>query len=249
MDIFLKSEVVKRSWLRNMGKGYFITGTDTNIGKTFVTSHLVAAMQQIRVDAIPYKPIQSGVVKKNNRLVGEDVAFYKEYLDLKEDFSYYNTYTLETPVSPHLASKLENITMNEEVILERYKELEEQHEIIFVEGAGGVAVPLKEDFDTIDLMKELKLPVIIVTTLKLGTLNHTLLTTEYLKSHQIEIKGLVINKVPSRLNVMEKDNVMMIKKMTGLDVVGLIPEYKQPEDFTKISNLQFQNMIMTEKLI
>lgn len=232
-----------------MGKGYFITGTDTNIGKTIVTSHLVASLQQITIDAIPYKPIQSGVIKKCNRLVGEDVAFYKEHLLLKEDFSYYNTYTLETPVSPHLASKLENVLIDEKMIIEKYKELEEKHDVIFVEGAGGVAVPLKEDFDTIDLMKALHLPVIIVTTLKLGTLNHTLLTTEYLKSHQIEIKGLIINKVPPTLNVMEKDNLWMIKKMTNLDVIGLIPEYEQPEDFTKISNLQFQNMIMTEKLI
>jgi dethiobiotin synthetase len=223
-----------------MGIGYFITGTDTGIGKTVATSHLVACLQQKGLDAIPYKPIQSGIVYENNQAIGEDSAFYKKYLPLKEDFSYYNTYTLETPVSPHLASKLENVFIDEKIILDKYRELEKEHDVIFVEGAGGVAVPFKEDFNTIDLIKLLKLPAIIVTTLKLGTLNHTVLTVEYLKSQQIPIKGLIINKVPSILNEMEKDNLAMMEKLTGIDVIGLIPEYGEIDQFTKNSIAEFK---------
>ena len=229
-----------------MGKGYFITGIDTNIGKTYVTTHLVDFLHQKGIDAIPYKPIQSGIVKLNDQTVGEDVAFYKANLTLSEDSAYYNTYTLKTPVSPHLASKLEKLFIDENVILEKYRELEKKHEVIFVEGAGGVAVPLKENFHTIDLIKLLNLPVMIVTTLKLGTLNHTLLTTEYLKSHQIEIKGLIINKVPQALNEMEKDNLYMIEKLTGIEVIGLIPEQTT---FSTVNNLLENPVIFTEKLI
>ena len=232
-----------------MGKGYFITGTDTGIGKTVATSHLVDCLQQKGVDAIPYKPIQSGIVYENNQAIGEDSAFYKKYLPLKEDVSYYNTYTLETPVSPHLASKLENVFIDEKVILEKYRELEKEHDVIFVEGAGGVAVPFKEDFTTIDLIKLLKLPAIIVTTLKLGTLNHTVLTVEYLKSQHIPIKGIIINKVPSSLNEMEKDNLAMIEKLTSIDVIGLLPEYEQIDQFTKNSSTEMQHMIMSDKLV
>jgi dethiobiotin synthetase len=240
---------VIESWHHKMGKGYFITGTDTNIGKTVVTSHLVAYLNQKGLDAIPFKPIQSGIVYENNRAIGEDVAFYKECLPLKEDFSYYNTYTLETPVSPHLASKLENIFIDEKLILDKYRELEKKHDVIFVEGAGGVAVPFKEDFNTIDLIKLLELPVIIVTTLKLGTLNHTLLTAEYLKSKQINIKGLIINQVPSTLDEMQKDNLVMIEKLTGLEVIGLVPKYEQIDQFTKNSSVQIQKVVMSEKLL
>jgi len=223
-----------------MGKGYFITGTDTGIGKTVATTHLVACLQSKGVDAIPYKPIQSGIVYENNQAIGEDSAFYNKYLPLKEDVSYYSTYTLETPVSPHLASKLENVFIDEKRILDKYRELEKEHDVIFVEGAGGVAVPFKEDFNTIDLIKLLKLPVIIVTTLKLGTLNHTVLTVEFLKSQQIPIKGLIINKVSSTLNEMEEDNLAMIEKLTGVDVIGLIPEYEEIDDFIESNSDQFK---------
>jgi dethiobiotin synthetase len=231
-----------------MGKGYFITGTDTNIGKTFVTTILTKALQNKEIDTIPYKPIQSGTVMINERPIGEDVAFYKEHLPLKEDFSYYNTYTLTTPVSPHLASKLENVILNETIILQKYHELMINHEVVFVEGAGGIAVPLKEDFGTIDLIKLLNIDVLVVTTLKLGTLNHTMLTIEYLRKHEINIKGLIINNVPENMNVMETDNLNMIKKLSGIDVIALIPHFKE-ESPLKNYNDQLNEFIKFEKLI
>jgi len=224
-----------------MGKGYFVTGIDTDIGKTYVTAQMVDCLQKKGIDAIPYKPIQSGVVNINNRVIGEDVAFYKEKLELTEEHDYYSTYTFKTPVSPHLASKLEDIFIDEQVILERYKQLENKHDVVFVEGAGGVAVPLKENFGTIDLIKLLNLPVILVTTLKLGTINHTVLTTEYLKSHHINLKGLLINKVSSVMSEMEKDNLIMLEKLTGHDILGVIPE--QMDFFTEKSILEFQQLL------
>ncbi|WP_167555429.1 dethiobiotin synthase [Gottfriedia acidiceleris] len=224
-----------------MGKGYFVTGIDTDIGKTYVTAQMVNCLQKKGIDAIPYKPVQSGVVNVNNRVIGEDVAFYKEKLELTEEHDYYSTYTFKTPVSPHLASKLEDVFINEQVILEKYKQLENKHDVVFVEGAGGVAVPLKENFGTIDLIKLLNLPVILVTTLKLGTINHTVLTTEYLKSHHINLKGLLINKVPSVMSEMEKDNLVMLEKLTGHDILGVIPE--QMDFFTEKSILEFQQLL------
>ncbi|MEE6450241.1 dethiobiotin synthase [Gottfriedia acidiceleris] len=224
-----------------MGKGYFVTGIDTNIGKTYVTAQMVDCLQKKGIDAIPYKPIQSGVVNINNRLIGEDTAFYKEKLELTEEHDYYGTYTMKTPVSPHLASKLEDIYIDEQVILEKYKQLENKHDVVFVEGAGGVAVPLKENFGTIDLIKRLNIPVILVTSLKLGTINHTVLTTEYLKSHQIKLMGLLINKVPSVMGEMEKDNLVMLEKLTGHNILGIIPE--QMDSFTETSILEFQELL------
>lgn len=224
-----------------MGKGYFVTGIDTDIGKTYVTAQMVDCLQKKGIDAIPYKPVQSGVVNINNRVIGEDVAFYKEKLELTEEHDYYSTYTFKTPVSPHLASKLEDVFIDEQVILEKYKQLENKHDVVFVEGAGGVAVPLKENFGTIDLIKLLNLPVILVTTLKLGTINHTVLTTEYLKSHHINLKGLLINKVPSVMSDMEKDNIVMLEKLTGHDILGVIPE--QRNFFTEKSILEFQQLL------
>ncbi|WP_180242401.1 dethiobiotin synthase [Bacillus sp. AFS029533] len=224
-----------------MGKGYFVTGIDTNIGKTYVTAQMVDCLQNKGIDAIPYKPIQSGVVNLNNRLIGEDTAFYKEKLELAEEHDYYGTYTMKTPVSPHLASKLEDIYIDEQVILEKYKQLENKHDVVFVEGAGGVAVPLKENFGTIDLIKLLNLPVILVTSLKLGTINHTVLTTEYLKSHKINLMGLLINKVPSVMGEMEKDNLVMLEKLTGHNILGVIPE--QMDSFTETSILEFQQLL------
>ncbi|UPM53812.1 dethiobiotin synthase [Gottfriedia acidiceleris] len=224
-----------------MGKGYFVTGIDTNIGKTYVTTQMVDCLRNKGIDAIPYKPIQSGVVNINNKIIGEDVAFYKEKLALTEEHLYYSTYTFETPVSPHLSSKLEDVFIDEQVILEKYKQLENKHDVVFVEGAGGVAVPLKENFGTIDLIKLLNLPVILVTSLKLGTINHTVLTTEYLKSHKINLLGLLINKVPSVMGEMEKDNLIMLEKLTGHDILGVIPEHT--DFFTETSILEFQQLL------
>ncbi|MGG0175771.1 dethiobiotin synthase [Gottfriedia acidiceleris] len=224
-----------------MGKGYFVTGIDTNIGKTYVTAQMVDCLQNKGIDAIPYKPIQSGVVNINNRLIGEDTAFYKEKLELTEEHDYYNTYTMKTPVSPHLASRLEDVFIDEQVILEKYKQLENKHDVVFVEGAGGVAVPLKENFGTIDLIKLLNLPVILVTSLKLGTINHTVLTTEYLKSHQVNLMGLLINKVPSVMGEMEKDNLVMLEKLTGHNILGIIPE--QSDFFTEDHIFEIQQLL------
>jgi len=151
----------------------FITGTNTNIGKTLVSSWLCA-----HSDYSYFKPIQTGNIE------GNDSATVRE---LAECFVYKEAYSFKEPLSPHLASSLENTTIDiNNITLPSVDNL-------IIEGAGGVLVPLNKEFKIIDLIEKLKLPTIIVASSALGTINHTLLTLEVLRAREIAVLGVIMS--------------------------------------------------------
>lgn len=210
-----------------MGKGIFITGTSTEIGKTFVTKHLTKWLREREVDCIAYKPIQTGCVKKNGELVALDVEEYIHTANLSYDHAELCTYFMEKPASPHLAAEIEGVEIKLEKIKEKFEHLKEKHELVFVEGAGGLAVPIKEA-DTVtmtkDIIRKLQIPILIVVPPHLGSINHTLLTVEYAKAHQLNIVGIIFNRLSTEPSIIEKDNMRMIEKLTQLPIIGRIKE-------------------------
>lgn len=215
-----------------MNHSFFITGTDTGIGKTFVTSYLTAWLRKKGVQAVPYKPIQSGGMMKDGQLQSEDVAFYKALSALPYSDETLCTYCFEDPVSPHLAMKRSNETIHIPTIMSQLKKLQTENEFVFVEGAGGLAVPLvdqdEETYMMTDFIKDIQVPLLIVTHPNLGSINHTLMTISYAQSENISVAGIIVNQMPQTPNVMQQDNVDMIEKIGKIPIVGMIPPIEEP---------------------
>lgn len=210
-----------------MGQGIFITGTGTEIGKTYVTKFLTKALIQSGFRVAPYKPIQTGCVWKDGELKAEDVESYIQTANLSYGQKDLCTYFFEKPASPHLAAHLENVRIDVNRMKQHYDRLQKEHDIVLVEGAGGLAVPIMEEnemYMTKDIIQMLDIPLIIVVPPHLGSINHTLLTVEYAKANRLSILGIVFNKVSSHPDIIEKDNMRVIEKMTNLPILGKVPK-------------------------
>ncbi|MGC4376178.1 dethiobiotin synthase [Fictibacillus sp. Mic-4] len=215
-----------------MTNALFITGVDTGVGKTVVTAYLTALIQKEGMKAVPFKPIQSGGIEHAGKLIAEDVQFYKQLAALPYSQEELCTYCLKDAVSPHLAANRSKIEIDRKRIIEQFHQLQKENDFVFVEGAGGLVVPLAEDrkgvYMTADLICDLRLPLLIVTHPELGTINHTLLTIAYAKSKGIPIVGLIFNQMPEEPGFMQEDNINMIQKLSGVPVIGCIPSIAAP---------------------
>ena len=181
--------------------GFFVTGIGTDIGKTVVSAVLVEALH-----ADYWKPIQSG------NLDFTDADFIKEYTIHHENI-HSEEYLFSEPVSPHLAAKFDN-----KIIDFQHIKLPKSNNYIIVEGAGGLLVPLSQEYLIIDLIIKLQLPVILVSMNYLGSINHTLLTIASLKQKNIEIAGIIFNGEPN----IETENFIL--NYTGIKLLGKIPK-------------------------
>ncbi|URZ88249.1 dethiobiotin synthase [Floricoccus penangensis] len=232
-----------------MGKAIFVLGTDTDVGKTFVTGGLTYSLVKNNFDAIPFKPIQSGglfdVYKE--KFIAPDIKFIEEICPFndKQKEAVKNVYCLDNEVSPHLAARLENVEVSTNEIINHYKRLLENHDYVIVEGAGGIVVPLIEDqYFIYDLIKDLDLDVVIVARAGIGTINHTVLTNEFLKEKNIQARGIIINNYNGEFY--EDDNIQMIENLTGLHVIH---KFNQLDEFTKENIIDEYEKIDPEKII
>ena len=203
---------------------YFITGVDTDIGKTFVTRGLALAYEAKGKKAGVFKPLQSGAIKSNNGLLAPDLEAIKEF---SKTVNTKCSYLLEGEVSPALAARLAGVKINIEKIKSDFKEFSRQNDITLVEGAGGLLAPAADNMLCADLIKELNIPIIIVTVPFLGRLNHTLLTIHYAKTNNIPIKGIIVNKVPDKTDDLASLNfINELQRYTDIPVIGEIQETK-----------------------
>lgn len=226
-----------------MGKGIFIIGTDTDVGKTFVTGGLTYKLKTSGYDVIPFKPIQSGGILEEESLIAPDIKYIKKICDIKNNYSEMNTYCLKEEVSPHLAAKMENLKISKEKIIEHYNDLINKYDYVIVEGAGGIVVPLIDDsYFVYDLIKDLNIPVVIVARAGVGTINHTILTNEFLKVNNIYAKGIIINKYNGEFY--ENDNIEVIEKLTNLKVIHKFNKLKNKE-IDNIKN-EYNNLSLEE---
>ncbi len=210
-----------------MGKGVFITGTDTGVGKTFVTAGLVSLLIKEGLDVGVMKPIETGCPKRNSRLVPRDATFLKVVSGSEDALSLINPYRFSKPLAPLIAAEIDRKKIKIRKISSAYKKLREKHDIIFVEGAGGLLVPLTGKLTNLDLILELNLPIIVVVGSKLGAVNHTLLTLNWARENGVKILGLLINhpnpNPSSRKSLVEKTNPGLIKSFAEVPVLGNVP--------------------------
>lgn len=202
--------------------GIFVTGTDTGIGKTIVSASLVCALRD-KKSVCYWKPVQTGIEEDN------DTETVGKLANCSPEEIFDKGFRLEKPLSPHLSARLANVEITVEKILDF---IEKDEKFWIVEGAGGVLVPLNENELMIDLIKALKLPVLIAARSTLGTINHTLLTVEALRSRSLEIFGVIMNGEPN------DENRKAIEHFGDARVLAEMPKFEKLEfeilnDWTK----------------
>lgn len=179
----------------NKEKVWFVTGIDTNIGKTYATAYLAKGLAAENHSVITQKMIQTGCDK-----VSEDIEMHRKLLGmdfLEEDKNGLTCpYILSYPCSPHMAAERDNVDIDVDRITKATEQLAEKYEYVLLEGAGGLMVPITHDMLTIDYIKQQGYPVVLVTNGKLGSLNHTLLSIYACQQYGIEIKKIVYNLYP-----------------------------------------------------
>jgi dethiobiotin synthetase len=196
----------------------FITATDTNVGKTVATLVLGMLLADKGKTVGVLKPVQCG---------GNDAAFLKKELGLKDPLETINPCFAKEPLSPHLAFRRAGKKVRLKTIKKSLKTLKQKYDVVLIEGAGGLMVPLKDDYFTRDLIADLKAEVIIVSRLGLGTINHTLMTINQVKAYGLKIKGVLFSETSTKPKaVAEKTNPDEISRLSGVKVLGIIPYLK-----------------------
>ncbi len=207
-----------------MDRAYFITGTDTGVGKTFVTSLLARIFREKGVDVGVMKPVETGCPQKDGSLVPQDALKLKDASGSADPLDTINPYRFKEPLAPDIASEIAGVTIDFGRIKDCYDRIYRAHGVTLVEGAGGLLVPLTPDKTVADLILFLGLPLIVVAASRLGAVNHTLLTVECALHRGIEVKGIILNNAsPLEGDLSRGFNRKEIEKFTKIPVLGEVP--------------------------
>jgi dethiobiotin synthetase len=207
-----------------MTSGLFVTGTDTGVGKTYVSAGIAIALKLRGVDVGVMKPAETGCRVRAGRMMPKDALILMKSARVKDPLSLVNPYRLRKPLAPSVAAAREGIKIDPDKILKAFNALRERHEFMIVEGAGGIMVPLCGQYTYLDLACTMRLPVLIVARPGLGTINHTLLSIAALKGRNIAIAGIVINyALDGKPGLAEETSPAEIEKISGIRIVGILP--------------------------
>lgn len=204
----------------------FVAGTDTEIGKTLVSSALLHALGQAGVRAAGMKPIAAGAELRDGVWCNEDVDRLNAAAPLKLARELTTPYLLKEPAGPHIAAALEGLRIDPQQILDRYQQVRAQAEAVVVEGVGGFRVPLTDDYDTADLARDLALPVVLVVGLRLGCISQALLTAEAIAARGLTLAGWVANTVDPAMGHMAANIEAIAARLTA-PLLGHVPRLTQ----------------------
>ena len=209
-------------------KGYFVTATGTDVGKTFVTALLVKKWRDLGIDAGYYKAALSGAELRNGKWIAGDADYVKRIANLPDSQEQLVSYVYKEAVSPHLAARKEGNPVELSKVREDFEAACARHKFVFAEGSGGIICPIRYDSEKIflvDIIKTLNLPFLVVTTAALGSINACVLTVEYARSHGLEVRGIIVNRYGMSGNFeMEDDNIKMMQDLTGLSILAKLSE-------------------------
>ena len=226
-------------------KSIFVAGTDTDVGKTYITAGLAVALRKMNVDVGVMKPFAAGTAQKKG-YKSEDVEILAKAAQVSDPEDLINPQFFPIPASPYTAWK--NLKTKPKVsnILSIFKKLSKLHEMILVEGMGGIMTPILKDYYITNLVKEMKIPTVIVTRSKVGTVNHTIMTIQMCQKYKIPIKGIIINDFDDGgypVKNLKRD----LESLTGIKVLGSVPFIKDMSDASL--NRIFKNNIDLKSLL
>ncbi len=207
-------------------KGLFITGTDTGVGKTLVTAGLARCLQNRGIRPGVFKPVETGCVLRRGRRIPRDGAFLRYMAGAREPIEEIVPYRLAAPLAPQVAAGKEGVRIRLQRLDGGFREISSRYPFTLVEGAGGILVPVTRKSTMVDLMKKFKLPVLLVSRIGLGTLNHTLLTLFYLAQHRIPVAGVVLNNPDGCRDLSTRSNPATLEQRSSVPILGNIPYRK-----------------------
>jgi len=223
-----------------MGKCIFVTGTDTGVGKTVIVACLASSLIKIGKKVAVYKPVQCGNLIDGN-IKSPDLAIVKE-LSGMSDKDLVNDFSFSLAASPHLAAEHDKAKVDIQTIKDHAKSLLNSYDFVIIEGAGGLIVPLTRTYTVLDLIKDLSIPTLIVSRASLGTINHTSLTINTLKSLEIPVLGIILNYFKG--GIIEEDNKKIINTLNNIPIIGVVPFSENIKDLVQ----DFEKYVDIEKI-
>jgi dethiobiotin synthetase len=205
-----------------MTAGYFITGTDTGVGKTLITSALVYKFAQEGFKAVGMKPVAAGCEMVEGSLLSEDVVQLIAASNVSAPLEQINPYAFEPAIAPHIAAALVDTEIELDTVRQAYAALMNISDAVMVEGVGGFYVPLGDHLDTVDLAQALDIPVIVVVGMRLGCLSHALLTVGAIRNRGLKLRGWVANTVDPGMEMLE-ENLQSLMQRIDAPCVGVVP--------------------------
>jgi dethiobiotin synthetase len=201
-----------------LNTGLFITGTDTGVGKTHVTAALLSELRRRGARAAAFKPIACGAGGRH------DAEIYAAIMKHEQPLDVINPIYLRRPLAPSVAARLEHKRIDFRRIRECYGQLASSYSIVLVEGAGGLLVPIRSNYFVADLARSLKLPVLVVARLGLGTINHSLLTVHQARELGLTVRGLILNDtVGGRRDQAARTNIKTVPELCETPLLGVMP--------------------------
>jgi len=197
------------------GDGYFITGTDTGVGKTLICCALLHGFAALGKSVIGMKPVAAGAVHGPAGLVNDDVALLRAASNVDAPLALVNPYCFEPPIAPHLAAEQAGVVIDLAIIAAAFERLAAVADIVIVEGVGGFCVPLNFGEDSADLAQRLGLPVILVVGLRLGCLNHALLTAHSIRAHGLTLAGWIANRIDPAMAAAERNVAALAERLAA----------------------------------
>jgi dethiobiotin synthetase len=206
-------------------RGVFVTGTDTGVGKTRVAVALIQALRARGRRVAAMKPVAAGAGPGQ---MNEDVAALRAACNVDVPLSDLNPYAFDLPIAPHIAAELEGTVIEVERVAASYARLESAADVVVVEGAGGWRVPLSAQADMADLAARLRLPVILVVGMKLGCLNHAILTAEAIRSRGLRLAGWVANCMDADMAFLDENQAALLARLPA-PCLGIQPHGPAPQ--------------------
>jgi dethiobiotin synthetase len=211
-------------------RGIFVTGTDTDVGKTLIAGGITAALRQRGLNAGYFKPVQSGCPEEGGRVIPTDARLVKELAALTEPLDLLTPVALRLPLAPGVAAAREGVQVDLERVAAVLRELAGRYDFLVVEGAGGLYVPLVDyGFLVLDLARWLRLPLLVVARAGLGTINHTALTVLAARQAGLPVAGVILNRGSAAPGLAEQTNPEVIEAITGVPILGKVPEISNLE--------------------
>jgi dethiobiotin synthetase len=221
--------------------GYFITGTDTDVGKTMVTLGLMQYLQQQGKTVAAMKPVASGCEQTSGSLRNDDAVQLLQQSSIRLAYDLVNPYAFEPAIAPHIAAAQCGVRIELEKIQQAYTALTDQADCVLVEGVGGWQVPLNGSATMADLAVQLGLDVILVVGMRLGCLNHALLTVTAIQSSGLKLAGWVANCLPSIQVEATDENINTLKSMISEPLLGIVPALPEVSPKAVAACLSFQH--------
>ena len=203
---------------------FFITGTDTGVGKTVVTGALAGALRRAGIDCGVMKPIQTGATRNpDGSWFAPDAEYLRLVSGVTDPIGLLCPQIFEAATAPSVAAAAAGTVVDVPAILTAFEELASCRRIVLVEGAGGLAVPIHDRYMMADLARDMGLPAIVVARPDLGTINHTIMTVEYARSKGASVHGIILSGYPASPTLAERTAAAEIERVTGIPVLGILP--------------------------